>query len=1273
MFPIKILPIALALLIAGSAHAAGGTPPSPSSALQVTARGNSSFSLSWTPGTGERRIVVLRPVPGSANVAPQNGVTYPVADSGNYTAAGNPLTGAANRVVYEGTGSSLTIRNLAAGSTYAVAVYDYTGSGSATEYSMAATLGSVSTLAAAPTGQLPGSAIAFGGIGAGNSIRLDYAAASTVAGANGYLLLVKEGRGVALQAADLPQDGTAYTAGSVLGAATVAAVVTSSSQSSSTITGLRTTGQYTFFWVPFAGSQASGTNSFHTSGTMGSLYVPSFSGTAASAGGESASISSLLNTVAISTGSDGVQVWQLALSESGDDDTLPTLVRSLTLTASSSNQLSFATAIQDVALFREGVKVDGSVSLTATQLQFSGIGNLAVPDNGSLTLSLRLSVKPNVNGGASTGANRDGDRFAFQLSFSNIGCGDAEASSQFGSFAAIASAAAGANIYSVSATAIRFAQAPPASTDPYRTLLPAPAVEAVDAGGNRDIDHTAPVTLSVTGPALAGTLTRTALSGLATFTGLYFSGPGAAVLTAGSGAFSTAPAPVAVADVSILGVYTFTGTSCTAPSLAAQSLAGAISFGSIGTSGIGCNNNASPAGTVFSGSATWSTSFDASRYVQFSASPATGYTLHATALAFEIFRSANGATHFAVRGSADGFASDLLTGTTGTVATAVALPLPATYLGQGAVSFRIYGWGGTSGDLRLDNIALRGNAGYTVSTADFRTSTGGDYFNPSIWEFFDGRAWVAAGAVPASAPRILISEGHSVELGGDLALTGTQRLLVAGLLDARTHAIGGSGTLEVSGTLRTAHPGGLAGTFTAGNPVLDSGSTVEYRGAGQPVGLTDFYHLDLAGAVSPQFSDSFGIRGSLVTGMHTSIPATVIFKGTTPQSVPGGTYGGLRINNAYGAWLSGAVRVAGALELSSGLLMLGHYGLSADSIRGGSGASFVVTNGSGLLERRSVAGTVLLPVGAHGGSYSPLTIGSAEGLHWRVRVQDDFTGYGAIGSGNPLPRVWEVTPSAAPAVPADLGFSWSDGPGTSISVMNVYHHAAGRWELLPNGTGVPVQQSGTMRTLTLPGQTAFSPFALAAPATALPVTFLRFTGRRLPDRNELRWTTASEAGNRGFRVERSGDGRFFGRVGYVASGAPNGTSSALRDYSFSDRPPHGQRWYYRLVQEDLDGRERAGSVLMIAAAGQEPLIVEGAFPNPARERITVRLRGAAAAGAELHLVDAGGRLLRRWALRLPAGGRVAAPLRLNGLPAGRYYLGAAGAVDALPVTILGTY
>ncbi len=110
--------------------------------LTLTSAHCSDLKLSLTPGSGNKRIIVARE--GAAvNAIPLNGNTY----SGNSAFGNGSNLGNGNYVVYNGSGSGVTVSGLAAGETYYFSVFEYNGAGVSTNYLTSPTA-SISSMAA---------------------------------------------------------------------------------------------------------------------------------------------------------------------------------------------------------------------------------------------------------------------------------------------------------------------------------------------------------------------------------------------------------------------------------------------------------------------------------------------------------------------------------------------------------------------------------------------------------------------------------------------------------------------------------------------------------------------------------------------------------------------------------------------------------------------------------------------------------------------------------------------------------------------------------------------------------------------------------------------------------------------------------------------------------------------------------------------------------------------------------------------------------------------
>jgi hypothetical protein len=98
------------------------TPATQASSIMLQSAGTNQMTVNWTNGNGSSRIVKMNTVNSFTN--PVNG-TDPVA---------NPVYGGGEQVVYNGSGNSVTVTNLAPSTTYWFRVYEYNCSGTNTFY-----------------------------------------------------------------------------------------------------------------------------------------------------------------------------------------------------------------------------------------------------------------------------------------------------------------------------------------------------------------------------------------------------------------------------------------------------------------------------------------------------------------------------------------------------------------------------------------------------------------------------------------------------------------------------------------------------------------------------------------------------------------------------------------------------------------------------------------------------------------------------------------------------------------------------------------------------------------------------------------------------------------------------------------------------------------------------------------------------------------------------------------------------------------------------------
>lgn len=177
-------------------------PGTQATAISFSNLNATTLTVNWNNGNGTERLVIARQ--GSAvSIDPADGVTY----TGNTNFLTATDLGSGNKVVFRGTGNSVTVTNLQANTVYHFRVYELNGAGTQSNYLTATTANnpnSRTTLQTEPTAQP--TALTF------NNITVSSLGGSFTAGSGsptGYLVLRRAGSAPTF----IPADGTAYTAG----------------------------------------------------------------------------------------------------------------------------------------------------------------------------------------------------------------------------------------------------------------------------------------------------------------------------------------------------------------------------------------------------------------------------------------------------------------------------------------------------------------------------------------------------------------------------------------------------------------------------------------------------------------------------------------------------------------------------------------------------------------------------------------------------------------------------------------------------------------------------------------------------------------------------------------------------------------------------------------------------------------------------------------------------------------------------------------------------
>lgn len=150
----------------------------------------------------------------------------------------------------------------------------------------------------------------------------------------------------------------------------------------------------------------------------------------------------------------------------------------------------------------------------------------------------------------------------------------------------------------------------------------------------------------------------------------------------------------------------------------------------------------------------------------------------------------------------------------------------------------------------------------------------------------------------------------------------------------------------------------------------------------------------------------------------------------------------------------------------------------------------------------------------------------------------------------------------------------------------------------------------------------------------LPVRFLSFEANKTGDDVQLIWKVSDEENVNGYYVERSANGINWETIGFEAF---QSVSSAINTYGLKDQSPLKGINYYRIRQQDIDGRVNYSvtrTIRMDINSMQVHL-----YPVPARNVLNVNIQSTINAPAMIKITDILGRTIRHSGIQLRTGGQ----------------------------------
>jgi hypothetical protein len=244
--------------------------------------------------------------------------------------------------------------------------------------------------------------------------------------------------------------------------------------------------------------------------------------------------------------------------------------------------------------------------------------------------------------------------------------------------------------------------------------------------------------------------------------------------------------------------------------------------------------------------------------------------------------------------------------------------------------------------------------------------------------------------------------------------------------------------------------------------------------------------------------------------------------------------------------------------------------------------------------------------------------------------RDSYTYYGA-GTSTSVARGFTFQPSKTTIAKFDLTFSYLNADMNGI--------AEGNLRLFRSDNGdIPFEKlditalNTSAKTLTKEGITGnlAALFTLGDAINPLPVTLVSFTAAPTAQGGALlRWATASETNNKGFAIERQlGKGQAWEQVGYLTTGnSANGSTYNYTDKSLATAP-YASLAYYRLRQEDQDGKLSYSPVAVVARHAEVASTALQLSPVPVSGgSLSLTFAEANQAGAEISITNTQGQRL----------------------------------------------
>jgi hypothetical protein len=551
----------------------------------------------------------------------------------------------------------------------------------------------------------------------------------------------------------------------------------------------------------------------------------------------------------------------------------------------------------------------------------------------------------------------------------------------------------------------------------------------------------------------------------------------------------------------------------------------------------------------------------------------------------------------------------------------------------------VYSRAGTQTWLQLGTTTAPGTAVFNTYNTVILTGTSNKTLStPSTISTllqFTGTAAV----VPTATNTLTMANGSTIEKGSTtnpttIISTGNSAFLNLGTDPSHLINLLISASNTNSGELASAPVMGKIGTLT-----VNSGVTYGISGSRTVTNVVNngIVTLNPGSSMTLTINNSYSGSGTVTSNLST---------GNAVNGIPEYYSGGITIGSTAATTLnmtSGSsqelrnLTITGPTTLASPLKINNALTLTATTLTT-NGNALTFTNTGRLIGAGTINGDLTLPTGVAGTVGTSISPGNAGAgtlnINGTLSSAADFVvGIGGTNAGTDYDQL---------LVSGAVSLS---GDSLRVTLLNAFDPPADATFVILDGASL----TGTFTVTDLPtllnGKTWSVLYDNAAGTVTLkvngiiPIELSQFNAKRNQTATLLFWRTESERDNALFHIEQSTNGTDFQTIGQVKG---NGTTSAVHIYDFTHSTPSVGVNYYRLKQEDFNGKTSYSSVRSVLF-GKNGLVVKTTLVQETLDIVT-----ADETSVPLSIFNVSGQQV----LNLKAQG--AQSINISTLPAGTY-------------------